>query len=133
MTVCVMRTAVAELMISTPVKALLVYVLRLINGNVSMRTVIRLTLTRASARVSGCVNRRDDMTPEKRLKRRFRGFLHWLMCVFVLVCVNFTFFDILERFNANKYAWYVAGSIYTCVSAAILAVIFRKEGRDVRI
>jgi hypothetical protein len=68
------------------------------------------------------------MTPEERLKRRFRGFLLWLMGVFVLVCVNFTFFDILERFNANKYDWYVAGGIYLCVSTAILAVIFRKEG-----
>jgi hypothetical protein len=68
------------------------------------------------------------MTPEERLKRRFRGSLFGLMGVFVLVCVNLAFIDILERFNANKYTWYLSGGICFFVSAAILAGIYRKEG-----
>jgi hypothetical protein len=50
------------------------------------------------------------------------------MGVFVLFCVHFTAFEILERFNANKYAWYLSGAVFAYIGAVIFAVIFRKEG-----
>jgi hypothetical protein len=50
------------------------------------------------------------------------------MGVFVLVCVNLAFIDILERFNANKYTWYFSGAACAYIGSVILAVIFRKEG-----